>query len=352
MILTTNEGAHTKRDGGGVDEIVSALQDIQDGDGDDKDELLPDGIIQNRLTEVQSMLLEFGKAIGGDPKTVQDLPFTEEARRDGMPEPLYVRHDDAMLDQVTSWLLQGQHIGLISPYGTGKSAFREIVRRDLGNHDSFIVTSLANAQQTTTRKLFETIIRAGTDAGYEIDEDDYWQVRNGIPWSTEGAKQAVAEISEKVQADNKKILLVIDEMEDFDPDLLAPLQTAADAGVRLFLLGTPDAANLLKDTRETLTSRLRFYEQIATFDPDDIDEYIARSLAYFRGNEYNGQDQNLYTRDAVVDIHKRTGGNPREVRLECRELFVRAGFIWYRTDCDLDRLNITPALRHRKLALG
>jgi len=85
---------------------------------------------------------------------------------------------------------------------------------------------------------------------------------------------------------------------------------------------------------------------------DDIAEYIARSLAYFRDEPYNGQAPDLFTREAIEDIHEQTGGNPREVRIDCRELFTRAAFVWYRTGQDIDRIQVTPELRNRRFGMG
>jgi hypothetical protein len=40
------------------------------------------------------------------------------------------------------------------------------------------------------------------------------------------------------------------------------------------------------------------------------------------------------------------------VRIECRELFTRAAFVWYRTGQEIDRVQITPDLRHRRFGMG
>ncbi|SFS11311.1 Type II secretory pathway, component ExeA (predicted ATPase) [Halomicrobium zhouii] len=310
------------------------------------------GVILDQLDQVEDRLLAFGRALGGDPADLGDLPFTEEAGLDGMPEPLYVRHDRGLLNQVTSWLLQDQHIGLVSPYGTGKTAFREILRRDLGEREDFVVAYIENPAETTPRGLYERILRTAFDAGYEIDTSDYWQVNDGIPWATDETKQAVEEVTDAIRADGKTILLVVDELEDLPESLLPAIQVAGDAGVRLFLSGTPTGKERLSDVRATLDSRVRFYDGIEPFGPAEVAEYVERSLAYFRDEPYEGQSQELFTQAAIEDVYERTGGNPREVRLECRELFTRAGFVWFRSGQDIDRIKVTPELRHRQFAMG
>ena len=329
-----------------VGEIVDRIRSMEK-EGDDGG-----GILLDQLSEVRERLLAFGRALGGDPETVADLPFTEEAGTDRMPEPLYVRHDPEMLNQVTSWLLQEQHIGLVSHYGTGKTAFREIVRRDLGEHDDFLVAVLDNPRETTPRKLYATVLRTAEAAGYEPEDRNYWQTRDGIPWATEDAKEAAREVVEAVRADGKTLLLVVDEIEVLPDELLSTLQVAGDNGVRLFLMGTPEGRDRVGNVRGTLDSRLRYYEGIEPFGPGDVAEYVARSLAYFRGEPYDGQSQDLFTDAAVRDVHDRTDGIPREVRIECRELFTRAAFVWYRTGQGIDRIQVTPELRHRRFGMG
>jgi hypothetical protein len=332
-----------------IGDVVERLRSFHD---DADDAAAPsEGILLDQLQEVETRLLAFGRALGGDPDDVTDLPFTEEAGLDHMPEPLYVRHDTAMLNQVTSWLLQDQHIGLISPYGTGKTAFREIVRRDLGKHEDFLVAFLDNPRQTTPRKLYATALGTAFDAGYEIDTTQYEQVRDGIPWATEDAKAAVRDVVHEIRSDGKTLLLLVDEIEVLPEALMSTLQVAGDTGVRLFLMGTPEGKRRLAELRGTLDSRLRYYEGIDTFEPADVAEYVARSLAYFRGEEYDGQSPDLFTQDAIADVCERTDGNPRDVRIECRELFIRAAFVWYRSGQDVDRIQITPELRHRRFGM-
>ena len=311
-----------------------------------------EGVLLDQLSEVETRLLSFGRALGGDPDTVADLPFTEEANTDQMPEPLYVRHDAEMLNQVTGWLLQEQHIGLVSPYGTGKTAFREIVRRDLGEHDDFVVAILDNPRETTPRKVYATVLNRAEAAGYEFEQRDYWQTRDGVPWATDDAKAAAREVVEDLRADGKTLLLVVDEIEVLPGEILSTLQVAGDMGVRLFLMGTPEGKERVADLRGTLDSRLRYYEGIEPFGPEDVAEYVARSLAYFCDEPYEGQGQTLFTEAAIRDIHERSEGVPREVRIECRELFTRAAFVWYRTGQEIDRIQVTPELRHRRFGMG
>jgi hypothetical protein len=211
----------------------------------------------------------------------------------------------------------------VSHYGTGKTAFREIVRRDLGEHDDFVVAVLDNPRETTPRKVYATVLRRAEEAGYELEDRDYWQTRDGIPWATEDAKEGAREVVEGLRADGKTLLLVVDETEVLPAEILSTLQVAGDMGVRLSLMGTPEGRERVAELRGTLDSRLRYYEDIGPFDPEDVAEYVARSFAYFRDEPYEGQSPELFTEAAIRDVTERSEGIPREVRIECRELLTR-----------------------------
>jgi len=310
-----------------------------------------DGVILDQLEVVERRLLGFARALGGQVEDVSELPFTEEAAQDSMPSSLYVRHDEVLLNQVTSWLLQDQHIGLVSPYGTGKTAFREVALRDLGAHEDFVVAHLENPRDTTPRQLYGEILEAAYGAGYELDTAQFTQARDGIPWATDEARQAVGIMAEAIRADDRRPMLIVDEIEVLPEELLSPLQTAGDVGVRLFLLGTPEGKDRIANLRGTLDSRLRYYEGIEPFDADAVEEYVARSLAYMRGERFEGQGQDLFTRGAIKDVAERSEGNARQVRIECRELFTRAAFVWDRTGQSIDRVQVTPELRHRRFGM-
>lgn len=349
-----NEGSGEPRDGDPPGErlasVVDHLREVRERD-EARRERADEGVILDQLDVVEDRLLAFGRALGADVDDVGDLPFTEEAGRDSIPEPLYVRNDRELLNQVSSWLLQGQHVGLVSPYGTGKTTLREIVRRDLGNRDDFVVSMLENPQKTTPRALYETVLEGARDVGYEIDPSGYWQVKNGIPWSTDETKQALREVAEMARNDGSKLLLLVDEIEDVPEKLLTAMQVAGDTGVRLFVAGTPAGKQRLEDIRATLDSRLRYYDGIDPFAPEDVAEYMARSLAYFRDNTYDGEGPDMFTPGAILDVHERTDGNPRDVRLECRELFTRAAFVWFRSGQDAERIRITPELREQRFGM-
>jgi type II secretory pathway predicted ATPase ExeA len=337
----TTQGAEAE------DEITDLIERLERGDTGDSEDGFGDG-----LNEVTERLLAFGKALGRDVESVSELPFTEVAGLNRMSEPLYVRHDTELVNRVKSGLLSDEHVGLISPEGTGKSALREIVLRDLTKHDSFNVTHVRDPQDTTARSLYQTVIETAYSAGYSIDLGGYSQIRDGVPWATSETKDAMEKLVKRVRSDGKSLVLAVDELETLSPDLFAPLCVLGDAGVQLFLTGTPEAKQRIVELRGALDSQLRYHGEIDPFSPEDIAEYIGRSLAHVRGEAYDGSSPELFTPGAITDIHERTGGNPRATRIECRDLFTRAAFVWHQTGQDIDRIRITPALRHQQFEIG
>lgn len=310
------------------------------------------GVISDHMEKVEPALLQYGEFLGGDIDSLDDLPFSEEADKDGMPEPLYVRHDKAVVHDTAVSLLNGHHLGLISPYGTGKTALREIFLRDIGeDKEGFITTFLENPGDTTSRQLYVTVLKKALDQGYKIDTSRYEQIRNGVPWKTDEAKKALRRIVNKAEDNNEKLILIIDEIEDFPKDLMPALQTIGDIGVRLFIMGTPEGKERLKKIRDTLDSRIKWYDnRISPFSQDDINEYIGRSMAYFRGEEYNDDYPiDPFTDETIEKIYEKTNGNPRDVRLECADALAKGAIAWlksgkkedFRIDSEILRKKIT-----------
>ncbi len=340
--MGTDTGSRDRREG--VGSIVERLHEV-------RGERTPLG---DRLGTVRSALLAFGEALGGDPEDVTDLPFTETPGTDGVDPGLFVRTDPELFDRIADWLLGGGHLGLVSPAGTGKTTVREVVRTEAVRRDEYLPVTLRNTGPTTPRALYEAVLRVARERGYRIDPDDYWQVRDGIPWATDEARRGARRVIRDARADGVRPLVLVDELEDLPERLFAPLQSLGDAGASLFLSGTPAGRERLRTVRGTLDSRLRYHEGIEPFDADGVAEYAARSLARFRGRRPDGPDgagppaeTDLFSRAAVEDVRRRTDGVPRAVRLECRELFARAALLWARTDRPADRITVTPALRRR-----
>lgn len=281
-------------------------------------------ILEDRSRASRDAELQLADALGGDVRTTEDLPFRESEDR-GVPASVYVRHDPEMLRNVARWL-GDFHVGLISPLGSGKTTIREVVRREFA--DRFVIAQLGrDNSKTTERNLYATLVRAGIDAGYELDESRYGQLREGVPWSTKEAQTAVEELVGKVRADGRELVFIADQLESFPEHLYDPLQAVGDQGVRLLVMGRPEGRDTLREQAPALYSRINFHEnEIRPFAAEHVAEYVDRWFHHLRGEEYDREtpDPELFTESACAAIADATGGNPRLVRRVCQRAFSRA----------------------------
>lgn len=331
---------------------VSTVADALGRTDHDESDVAVAGPLASRLADIRPILLAFARALGGDPDDLSDLPFTETAGTDAMPEPLYVRHDEAMLQWVVDRLVAREHVGLCSDPGTGKTTLVRILERELGTRDDFVVASVDDPETVTPRGVAERVLRAASAEGYTVNPESYWQVDDGVPWNEAEIGRAVWEVTADATADDTRVLLVVDECENLSPALREQLRTVADAGVRLFMLGTPAARPAFEELDESLAAPLNVYDGIDTFDAEDVAEYTARSLASLRDEEYDRTPSGLFSGDTIHHVAGETGGNPRAVRVSCLDLFTRAAFVWHDLDVDAERVTITPELTDQDLPLA
>lgn len=303
--------------------------------------------LRERLEILEPVLMAFGDALGGDPGGLADMPFTENTA-ERLPASLFVAHDRTMLELVTEWLGGGFHVGITSDAGSGKSALRANVERELRPHGDFVVASV-DLGAATERRVYERILRACQASGYEVDPDDYWEVADGIPWTMDGTRRAVADVTEQATADGRTVYLLVDGFEDGADAHRDSLRAVADADVRLFVLGRSESRFTRNELAGDLGGEMKVLDGFEGFDERNVAEYCARSMARFRGEEFDGTPSGLFSGDAISYIAERTDGNPRAVRLACLDLFTRAAYAWRQSDAEIGEVTITSALAERVL---
>lgn len=296
---------------------------------------------------LEPVLMDFGDALGGDPDGLEDVPFTE-GTAERLPASLFVAHDRTALELATEWLGDGVHVGITSDAGSGKSAFRANVERELRPHGDYVAASVDLAT-ATERRIHERLVRACQRRGYEVDPDDYWEVADGIPWTMDGIRQAVADVVDQATADGRTVYLLVDSFEHATDAHFDALRAVADAGVRLFVLGRSESRFRRNELAGDLGGEMKVLDGFEGFDERDVAEYCARSMARFRGEEFDGNPSGLFSGDAISFVAEQTGGNPRAVRLACLDLFTRAAYAWHRSDADIDRVTITSELMEQEL---
>lgn len=312
--------------------------------------ILYDGIEDAEQTEA-----EFIDALDGDPE--QHNPFgqeTDEAR--DIPEDLYVTQDTDLLGWIRSNVAR-KPLGLFSPVGTGKTTVSQILERELPE-DQFVIASLrGDNRDTTKRQVCEIVIKQAIEYGYEINEDRYTAIRDGVPHATSEAEAAVEEIITDINDNGQRLLFIVDQVEKCDPELFDVIQQIGDKGALLFLTGTPAGKDHLKEAGEraghvkdaALYDRLEVYpDTIKKFSEEDISDFLGRSFLYAAGEDATKQSpddrqearKQYVSDDAVAAIAEVTGGRPRRVRQLCQDLFLRAA-TQYEEKGDLGAVEIT-----------
>jgi len=296
--------------------------------------ILSDGIEDAEQTEA-----EFIDALGGDPD--QNNPFgqeTDEGRN--IPEDLYVTQDTDLLGWIKSNITR-KPLGLFSPVGTGKTTLSLILERELSEDQFVIATLRGDSRHTTKRQVCELVIKRALEYGYEIDEDRYTAIRDGVPHATSEAEAAVEEVISDINDNGQRLLFIVDQVEKCNPELFDVIQQLGDKGALLFLTGTPAGKEHLQEAGEraghvkdaALYDRLEVYPyEIKVFSEEDISDFLGRSFLYAAGEDATKQSpddrqearKQYVSDDAVAAIAEVTGGRPRRVRQLCQDLFLRA----------------------------
>ena len=269
--------------------------------------------------------------------------FQETSEEDGMPQELYVLHDAELIHQIDESLEQSS-VGLTSPLGSGKTALREIMLREFGQRDDYVLTHLGGGASETMRGIVVSVVRSLLDEGFAYDEESVGQIVDGVPWKTEDCVAALDKLTTEAAAGGgRKVVVIADQSEKYDERQLEALQSILDVGVKLLVMGTPRGRETVADEKPALESRMTWIERgIKPFEPGHTAEYIAKSLAYaadepYGGPIYDGEGVESFVdsaptgpfvagaAEAITDLGD---GNPRLVRLGCLWSLSEAARTW------------------------
>jgi general secretion pathway protein A len=120
--------------------------------------------------------------------------------------------------------------------------------------------------------------------------------------------------------------LVIDEAQSLTPELLeeirllANIETATDKLLPLVLTGQPELRDRLNEPGlRQLKQRVTLRCEIAGFNQEETAAYIA-----MRVRTAGGDAGRLFTREAVILIHQKSGGIPRTISVMCDNALLTA----------------------------
>lgn len=125
---------------------------------------------------------------------------------------------------------------------------------------------------------------------------------------------------------NQQVLLVIDEAQQLCPELideigeLITLQPVDSGGLGICLVGQADTArDLVTRVSQAFENHVIVRYHLASFTEDETGKYIRHRL------NIAGADRRIFTDDAILEIHRCSGGYPGQINIIC-DLALFAGY--------------------------
>ncbi|MEM2109000.1 MAG: AAA family ATPase [Candidatus Odinarchaeota archaeon] len=235
---------------------------------------------------------------------------------------IYVDNNEDCIIQIAQ-ALNGQKSQIVLIYGDagiGKSCFRREMEEELrsdpviGKKYMFIIVD--DPGQYTDLQVLRLI---GSELN--IDFESKWNNREAV------ASMILKKLLENFIEKRVQTIIVLDEAQKLSLISLDTLKQFSDLeyeGIkicRLILLGTPEIFKKLSSpSMEPFIDRILIKFELKGFNFKETAEYIARWIAYSKGEEFKGVDGTSiypFTPDAVEKIFQISKGHPRTVRKLC-----------------------------------
>ncbi len=229
------------------------------------------------------------------------------------PDPRYLfmsdRHREAMAHLTFGVTQGGGFVQLTGEVGTGKTT---ICRCLLGQIPSDVEIALITDPKISEHELLAAV----------CDE-----LRIPYP-SKSSSKNLVDRLNERLldsHARGRRTVLIIDEAQNLSREvlervrLLTNLETARQKLLQIILIGQPELTETLArpDLRQ-LAQRITARYHLAPLRRRDVADYVTHRLAVA------GCNRPLFTRGAIRELFKYTGGIPRLVNVVCDRALLGA----------------------------
>jgi len=136
---------------------------------------------------------------------------------------------------------------------------------------------------------------------------------------------ALGQLINQCRQDNKVLLLVIDEAHSLTPRLLEELRLlgnldgASPRVLNIFLVGQPKVLLLMKKAgARGLMQRLHRHYLLKPLSAADTAQYVRHRL------QVAGGTKEIFNDEALGEVHRLTGGNPRLINALCDEAMILA----------------------------
>ncbi len=237
---------------------------------------------------------------------MKEMPFAIE------PNPRYLLldedHREALatlvyaIDQQEGWAL------LLGEAGVGKTTLIMALLQELKDR---VVPAVITNPRLEVLDFFNLV---GLELGLEG------------PFKSKGRfLVAMNQIIKRCHSQGKVLLLIIDEAQSLAPSLLEELRLLSNMDnfsprvLNIFLVGQPHLLLLLKKAgARSLMQRLRRYHVLKPLNAEETAAYVAHRL------EVAGGHPNLFDDQALAEVYRLTGGNPRLINTLCDDSLLLA----------------------------
>jgi type II secretory pathway predicted ATPase ExeA/predicted Zn-dependent protease len=221
------------------------------------------------------------------------------------PDPRFLwlgeKHKEAFANLLYSMIDQNGFLVLTGDVGSGKTTLLNALLENIG--DDVISAAISNPRMEVLEML--RYIARSFDDEARCENKTEFIIHMG-------------RIFRRVEAQGKKLLLVIDEAHLLSGDqleeirLISNIESSQKKLITIILIGQNELnEKLSSDSCRALRQRITLYYQLLPFTSEETVQYINHRL------RIAGTSETIFSSGALEEIYKQTGGLPRLINILC-----------------------------------